>query len=64
MAIVYAAINGYLDSVEVSKVAEYEARLSAKLENQYGAWLERIENGYFEDSDIEELKKILSEVQG
>jgi len=64
VAIVYAAINGYLDDVAVSKVAEYEARLSAKLENQYGAWLERIENGYFEDSDIEELGKILSEVQG
>ncbi len=64
VAIVYAAINGYLDNVAVSKVAEYEARLSAKLENQHRAWLERIENGYFEDSDIEDLKKILSEVQG
>ena len=63
VAIVYAAINGYLDNVAVNKVAEYESRLSAKLENQYGAWLERIENGYFDDSDIEELKKILSEVQ-
>ena len=36
----------------------------AKLINQHGAWLERIENGYFEDSDVEDLKKILSEVQG
>ena len=63
VAIVYAAINGYLDNVAVDKVAEYEARLSAKLINQHGDWLQRIENGYFEDSDIEALKNILSEVQ-
>ncbi len=63
VAIVYAAINGYLDAVEVKRVHEYEAMLFAKLENQCGEWLKRIEEGYFEESDIEALKNILSEVQ-
>lgn len=63
VAIIYAAIKGYLDAVEVKNVHEYEARLFSKLNNQYGHWLERIESGQFEDSDEEELKVILSEMQ-
>ena len=63
VAIVYAVINGYLDSVEVSKVKEYESRLFAKLNNEYGEWLKRIEDNFFEEEDIEALKKVLSEVQ-
>ncbi len=63
VAIVYAAINGYLDNVAISNVKEYEARLFAKLENEKGTWLSRIEEGYFESSDEEELKAFLSEMQ-
>ena len=63
VAIVYAAINGYLDNVAISNVKEYEARLFAKLENEKGNWLSRIEEGYFESSDEEELKAFLSEMQ-
>ena len=63
VAIVYAAVNGYLDKIEVSKVREYELRLYAKLNNEYGAWLTRIEEGFFEEEDVETLKKILSEMQ-
>ncbi len=63
VAIIYAAIKGYLDAVEVKNVHEYEARLFSKLNNQYGHWLERIESGQFEPSDEEELKSILSEMQ-
>ncbi len=62
VAIVYAAINGYLDNIEVSKVHEYELNLFAKLENQYGDWLKRIEDGYYDDEDQEKLKSILSEM--
>ena len=44
-------------------VHEYEARLFAKLENEHGDWLARIESGSFEESDIAELKAILKELQ-
>ena len=63
VAIVYAAINGYLDSVPVTGVREYEKNLFAKLENSYTGWLKRIEDGYFDDSDVEELKSILKEMK-
>ncbi len=63
VAIVYAVINGYLDSVPVKEVPEYEKNLYAKLENSYTGWLKRIEDGYFDDSDIEELKSILKEMK-
>ena len=63
VAIVYAVINGYLDEVEVDKVKDYEQNLFERLENKYGDLLERIDNGYWEDSDIETLKKALQEMQ-
>ena len=63
VAIVYAVIKGYLDSIPVSKVGEYERKLFKKLENENGKWLERIEKGFFDNSDEEELKIILSGMQ-
>ena len=63
VAIVYAAINGYLDKTEVARVPEYEAALFALLENNHTGWLERIENGYFDKDDEEKLKSILTEMQ-
>ncbi|MDD6311976.1 MAG: F0F1 ATP synthase subunit alpha [Firmicutes bacterium] len=63
VAIVYAVINGYLDSVPVDGIKEYERELYEKLENSYSGFLSRIEQGYWEESDIEELKKALSEMQ-
>ncbi len=63
VAIVYAVINGYLDSVPVKDVPEYEKNLYAKLENSHTGWLKRIEDGYFDDSDIEALKSILQEMR-
>ncbi|MBE7027549.1 MAG: F0F1 ATP synthase subunit alpha [Ruminococcaceae bacterium] len=63
VAIVYAVINGYLDEIEVSKVSEYEERLFEKLENEYEGLLVRFEEGYYEDSDVEMLKKALGEMQ-
>ena len=59
VAIIYAAVNGYLDSVAVSDVHKYEEKLYDKLENDCKDWLLRIESGSFEDSDIEELKSVL-----
>ena len=63
VAIVYAVINGYLDSVPVDKVKRYEKRLYEKLDNEYLPWLQRIESGSWEKSDIEELKAILGELK-
>ncbi len=63
VAIVYAAIKGYLDPVPVSKVAEFEKNLFLKLENEKGDWLKRIESGYYDEADEEELKAVLSEMQ-
>ncbi len=63
VAIVYAVINGYLDSVPVSKVSEYEADLFTKLERDYMHLLVRLEEGYFDSSDIEELKRALEEMK-
>ena len=63
VAIVYAVINGYLDTVPVEKVKKYEKRLYEKLDHEYKSWLERIEGGSWEKSDIEELKTILSELK-
>ena len=63
VAIVYAVIKGYLDDVAVTQVHEYEKRLFAKLENEKGNWLMRIESGVFEQEDEEELKNVLSEMQ-
>ena len=63
VAIVYAVINGYLDSVPVSKVSEYETDLFTKLERDYMYLLARLEEGYFDSNDIEELKRALEEMK-
>ena len=64
VAIVYAVINGYLDSVPVNKVAEYEASLFEHMEQHYQDFIDRIEQNYFEKEDIETLKKALKEMEG
>lgn len=63
VAIVYAAINGYLDEVPVEKVAEYERSLYERLEAHYESLLKRFEDGFYEEEDIETLKKALAEMQ-
>lgn len=63
VAIVYAVTKGYLDPVPVSRVKEYEHNLFLKLENEKGDWLKRIEDGFYDESDEEELKAVLSEMR-
>lgn len=63
VAIVYAVIKGYLDSVAVSDVRKFEAKLFQKLENEYGSWLSEIEAGEYNDNLERELKDILTKVQ-
>ena len=63
VAIVYAVINGYLNDVPVKSVPEYEQKLFMHLENKYPTLLERLESGYFDDCDVETLKKALGELK-
>ena len=60
VAIVYAVINGYLNDVEPAKVAEYEEGLIEYLQARYGELLDRIEKGYWDDSDVETMKEALT----
>lgn len=64
VAIIYAVTNGYLDSVPVDKVHEFEEKLYEKLKADKQELLARFEQGYFEDSDVEELQEVLKEMQG
>lgn len=63
VAIIYAVINGYLDDVAPSDVHDYETRLFDRLQSKYTELLSRFENGFFDDSDVETLKKALSEMK-
>ena len=63
VAIIYAVSNGWLDKVEVKNVADYERRLYELLENSYEDLLERFEQGYYADEDVERLKQALSQMQ-
>ena len=60
VAIVFAVINGYLNDVEPTKVAEYEEGLYEYLKARYSELLDRIEHGYWDDSDIETMKEALT----
>ena len=63
VAIVYAVINGYLNEVPVKSVPEYEQKLFMHMENKYQDLLIRFESGYFDDTDVETLKKALGELK-
>ena len=64
VAIIYAVTHGYLEHVPVKKVAQYERDLYELLENKYMPLLERFEQGFFDNKDIEELKRALQEMRG
>lgn len=63
VAIIYAVINGYLNSIPVSKIPEYEERLYEKLDREAKDWQKCIEDNHFEEEDIERLKQILDEMK-
>ncbi len=62
VAIIYAVTKGWLDSIPVSKVHDFEQRLFEKLENQKPQLLARFEEGFFEDDDIASLEETLREM--
>ncbi|MBQ3573491.1 MAG: F0F1 ATP synthase subunit alpha, partial [Clostridia bacterium] len=63
VAIVYAVVNGWLNDVAVSDVAAYETRLFELLEGKYALLLERFENNFYDEKDVEELKAALEEMR-
>ncbi|MBQ1546293.1 MAG: F0F1 ATP synthase subunit alpha [Clostridia bacterium] len=63
VAIVYAVTNGYLNDIPVDKVHDYEQKLYERLRTENPEFLQRIEDGYFDDSDVESLKKTLKEMK-
>ena len=63
VAIIYAVINGYLNDIPVKGVKEYEFSLYELLENKYPEFLKRVEEGFWDDEDVETLKAALGEMQ-
>ena len=59
VAIVYAVTHGYLNNTLVDKVHEYESGLYALLEGRYADLLERFENNFFEEEDVQRLEEAL-----
>ena len=64
VAIVFAVINGYLNEVEPKDVSAYEAKLYEYLKSRYASLLERIEQGKWDDQEIEEMKQALAGFRG
>ena len=63
VAIVYAVVNGWLNDISVAEVSKYETRLFELLEEKYSSLLERFENNFYDDEDVEELKSALEEMR-
>ena len=63
VCILYASTNGYLDSIAVAQVPEFEVRLQEHMENRYPQVLEAIRGtGKLEPETEESLKQALSEL--
>ena len=63
VAIIYAVVNGYLNDTPVNKVKDYEYSLYELLENKYPEFLKRVEEGFWDEQDVETLKNALAEMQ-
>ena len=62
IVLIYAGTKGYVDSLEPSKLAEYERQLYSFIESKYGQIFENIRSKKALDKDTEEtLKKALKE---
>jgi F-type H+/Na+-transporting ATPase subunit alpha len=62
IVIIYAGTKGYLDGLEVAKLAEYEKQLSSYIESKYGQIFENIRTKKVIDDETEKvLQKALKE---
>jgi F-type H+-transporting ATPase subunit alpha len=62
VAIIYLAINGYLDTVPVNEVVNFEKEYARVLSAQYKETLAAIKAGKIDDSITDVLKKVAKEV--
>ncbi len=62
VAIIYAVIHGFLNSIPVNQIKAFEEKLFMTLEHSHKGLLERFEGGFFEDSDVAELEEMLNEL--
>ena len=62
VVIIYAVTHGWLDAVPVAEVPAYEQRLYELLEQKYSGLLTRFESGYYDDEDVAEMEKALTEM--
>ena len=62
VVIIYAVTHGWLDSVAVADVHDYEEQLYGLLEKKYSDLLDRFEQGYYEDEDIARMETALGEM--
>ena len=63
VAIIYAVTKGYLAHVAVSDVKKYEERLYELLETKYADFLDRVEENFWDESEISDLERALSEMK-
>ena len=63
VCILYAVVHGYLDHVEVSKVADYEQRLYEVMQTEHKQLLDRFEAGFFDKEDVKELEAALAAME-
>ena len=63
IAIIYAAINGYLDSVPVDQINEYEKQFLLHLSRFHAGLLAEFTNGHWNDELERELKESLENFQ-
>ncbi len=61
VAIVYAAVNNLLADVPIYQVKRYEKELYSHLETHHRELLQRFAQGFYEDSDRDELDRVLRE---
>ena len=64
VAIIYAAVNGYLKLVDVSDVSEYEKQLYSYMRAQHSELLGKIAGGDYTDDMASELDEAVAEFTG
>ncbi len=62
VAIIYAVITGYLDTIAVKDVKEFETRLYDKMQTEHKELMTRIEQNIWELEDENELRRAIEEM--
>lgn len=63
IAVIFAVINGYMDHVPVNRIREYEKKIYEEMETRHAQLLKRFEEGYYEESDVVEMRNALDDLR-